>query len=82
MINLSNRIHMIYCWSWGRGFKPRINSFLPCDLILDHPPLVVCLTSVASQQLEEAVQEHRLEVLDKEWPECCEKVFDTCLRIS
>ena len=73
---------MVYCWSWGRGFKPRIYCLLSGNLILDHPPLVVCLSSIASQQLEEAVQEHRLEVLDKEWSQRGEVVFDTCLWIS
>ena len=42
---------------------------------------MVGLTSVAPQQLEEAVQEHRLEILDKVWPQGCEEVVNTGLWI-
>ena len=42
---------------------------------------MVGLASVAPQQLEEAVQEHRLEILDKVWPQGCKEVVNTCLWI-
>ena len=43
---------------------------------------MICLASVASQHLEEAVQEHRLEVLDEERSQRCEEVFNSCLGVS
>ena len=47
-----------------------------------HLSLMICLTSVALQRLEEAVQEHRLEILDEERPQRGQEVVNACLRIT
>ena len=73
---------MVRCGLRCRSIKPRIDSLLAGDLILHHPALMICLTSIASQHLEETIQEHRLKVLDEEWSQCGQEVINSCFWVS
>ena len=65
IIYFSNDICIVCSGSWRGSVQPGLDGPTSCNLILDQPSLIVRLTTVASQHLEEAVQKDDLIVVHK-----------------